>query len=683
MTKVYLNQKLTAGKIVSAFAADMAYVLLLALCQSGKTSTYLYASYLMMQAGRIDHVYVICGSNELVLRKQTQDEVATFPCFTAEMRAKIQVIFRQDFPRHTMDLERTLIILEESHIDQDINGQLDKWLVDHGITLKGPSDELIARNVYFISVSATPYSEIANIFRGNSYGKEIVQMELPTAYRGLKYYLENNKVQPTFSLETAAGVTQFRRMLLSSGSRGKWNLMRVSEKQEAVIRAAAAGLATFKNLDMYHDEVCVDDFKTRPATTTIVFLRDMLRAGKVVPKKHIGFVWEGAKEGQSDTIIQSLLGRMCGYEFCASGWMPLIFLPDNVLKADELSGKNNLERYLAMMDGESIMPRDGRNLKSIGDVAPGTLRPAAALKFRNVEGRGARDRSENPLELYKRQILRALDGDLQNYYTPEQKTEMKELLSSYTTTGLMPALREWSDTCNHNHFHREVRAYEMGQSSNIRGMGEVDAAKRVRVATVTHSALYPEEVGNVYIIFILGAAGEMTLDQRIPKTTGVELFSRDDLAVSEEDEDPAPPPTVPTRLVSRAVRRLPAPAPRVSASRPAGGAAAEPPAALGGMYCPLSKRTITEPAMLKRQVGLLIQCWQCCTGEEAGAERPVIKSTEDKAVMTFSRDHYTLASIEAIFAELEERHRVVFIRPHFRQGATTIYTTQELSWHAL
>jgi hypothetical protein len=337
------------------------------------------------------------------------------------------------------------------------------------------------------------------------------------------------------------------------------------------------------------------------------------------------------------------------------------------------------------------MPRDGRNLKPICDVPHRERRPAAALKFRNIvghgaHGHGAHDMKRKLLELYKRQILDALNGELcPHYYTPEQKTEMKELLREYTTPGREPAVREWAETRgpqgpNRNHFHKEVRAYRDGESS-----GElIPPGHNICVATVTQSDRFPEEVGNVYIIFMLKAAGEITLDQRIPKTTGVELFSREELAVSEEDEDRAPPATVPTRLVSRAVRRLPAPAPRPAAcSGGAAAAAAEPPAVLGGMYIPLSKRTITEPAMLKRQVGLLVQAWQCCTGEEAGAEHPVIKSTEDKAVMTFSRAHYTQASIEAIFAELEARHRVVFVRPHFHVGASTIYTTQALSWHAL
>jgi hypothetical protein len=80
-----------------------------------------------------------------------------------------------------------------------------------------------------------------------------------------------------------------------------------------------------------------------PLRTTVILLKDRLRAGKVVPKDHIGFVWEDSASSKTDVLVQALLGRMCGY-YGASTYKPMIYLPkaaleeheDKVIKASEL-----------------------------------------------------------------------------------------------------------------------------------------------------------------------------------------------------------------------------------------------------------------------------------------------------------------------------------------------------------
>ena len=76
---------------------------------------------------------------------------------------------------------------------------------------------------------------------------------------------------------------------------------------------------------------CLED---APPTTTLVIVRGRLRAGKVVPKKHVGFVWEGAAKSKTDALVQGLPGRMCGYEFGAT--KPTLYVPPTGLVYDEL-----------------------------------------------------------------------------------------------------------------------------------------------------------------------------------------------------------------------------------------------------------------------------------------------------------------------------------------------------------
>ena len=76
---------------------------------------------------------------------------------------------------------------------------------------------------------------------------------------------------------------------------------------------------------------CLED---APLVTTVVIVRGRLRAGKVVPKTHVGFVWEGANKSKTDVLVQGLVGRMCGYVFGTE--KPTLYVPVTALVPDEL-----------------------------------------------------------------------------------------------------------------------------------------------------------------------------------------------------------------------------------------------------------------------------------------------------------------------------------------------------------
>jgi len=77
----------------------------------------------------------------------------------------------------------------------------------------------------------------------------------------------------------------------------------------------------------------------KPSNTTVVIISGRLRAGKVLPKQHIGLLWESAPKSNTDVLIQGLWGRACGYY---SSPPPHIFLPLNHLI---ISGE--MERYIS------------------------------------------------------------------------------------------------------------------------------------------------------------------------------------------------------------------------------------------------------------------------------------------------------------------------------------------------
>ena len=93
---------------------------------------------------------------------------------------------------------------------------------------------------------------------------------------------------------------------------------------------------------------CLED---APTVTTVVIVRGRLRAGKVVPKQHIGLIWEGAAMSKTDALVQGLVGRMCGYAFGKT--KPTLFIPANNLIPDELG---------QVLDGD--LPKTATNLRA-------------------------------------------------------------------------------------------------------------------------------------------------------------------------------------------------------------------------------------------------------------------------------------------------------------------------------
>jgi hypothetical protein len=64
--------------------------------------------------------------------------------------------------------------------------------------------------------------------------------------------------------------------------------------------------------------------------------------GKNVEKKHVLFVMETAKTSRTDTVLQGLLGRVCGYSEGSDEIV--VFLHKKIVTSDEI------DRYITMVD---------------------------------------------------------------------------------------------------------------------------------------------------------------------------------------------------------------------------------------------------------------------------------------------------------------------------------------------
>lgn len=348
---IHTNQALAAAGIVTAYSRGVRFALLNARCQSGKTGTFQGVIQHMLRTASITHAYILCGSSETELKKQAVEDTRHFNTAAYEA-GRIDVLFHQDFAKSTLDIQDALIIVDESHMVQTQGQQLHLFLAKYGIMLDGNPAALNEKNAYVLSVDATPYSELAALVQGETlYEKHVEELKPGVGYFGLADYERTGKLLPTFSVSDDP--TRFADLLLTNPQ--KFVLVRLTQSErnktnEAAMRRVCkmhsvpvllyTGEKTQVTVTRAEQKryaragyklPCLED---APPTTTLVIVRGRLRAGKVVPKKHVGFVWEGAAKSKTDALVQGLPGRMCGYEFGQT--KPTLYVPPTGLVDDEL-----------------------------------------------------------------------------------------------------------------------------------------------------------------------------------------------------------------------------------------------------------------------------------------------------------------------------------------------------------
>ena len=345
------NQVLAASRIHSSFLSGTRCALLSAKCQSGKTGTFQRLIKAMLDAGDATHAYVLCGSSETELKKQAvSDTQAANANYYASGR--IEVIFHQDFKHTELDITDALIIVDESHMVQTKEQQLHCFLAKHGVFLDGNPTALDESNAFLLSVDATPYSEIAALREMETpFPKHVEELNAGDGYYGLAEYERGGLLKPTFPIAKAP--ERFEELLLGVGSKYvllRMNRSKANKENETVLRSIcrargfdvllytgektqiAVTRAEQKRFARSGRKIgCLED---APLVTTVVIVRGRLRAGKVVPKTHVGFVWEGANKSKTDVLVQGLVGRMCGYAFGEQ--KPALYVPVTALIPDEL-----------------------------------------------------------------------------------------------------------------------------------------------------------------------------------------------------------------------------------------------------------------------------------------------------------------------------------------------------------
>ena len=106
----------------------------------------------------------------------------------------------------------------------------------------------------------------------------------------------------------------FRSRKNSSKYHQKYVVVRTlcAEKDSDMMRTIASSSGC-DYVSVFGGEGSLEFMKVQPVKTTLVHICGKFRMGQVVPKMHIAMVYEQSAHPNADTILQGLLGRMCGY----------------------------------------------------------------------------------------------------------------------------------------------------------------------------------------------------------------------------------------------------------------------------------------------------------------------------------------------------------------------------------
>jgi len=335
---VFDNQISAAKDIIFNFySGKNRWCLLLAEMQSGKSGTFFSVPYIISRNQfLIDELKIGMSNNDInvfLLTGMKEKEL------TDQFMSDINIFTGMDLQKNVLDnnvmqkliknkdkwkdeeikfidsmKKNCLLLIDESHYGSDSTQVLYTFVEEIlGIKPKGSNINLNQNNIYILSISATPMAE----FLSKNDSQKIKLINGP-AYYGISEMFENNKVRQAFPLKTDDGVNQFLDTILNIKENG-YILVRSKNKDNIlnIMRQRNLQIETV-DYDQHSKSRLIgklginDLLKNKIDSKKIIFLKGLLRAGKRVDTSSVIMVHD-TYDSKSDTTVQSLLGRCCGY----------------------------------------------------------------------------------------------------------------------------------------------------------------------------------------------------------------------------------------------------------------------------------------------------------------------------------------------------------------------------------
>lgn len=392
---VFPQQIAAALEIIAAFDTRT-YAILLAQMQSGKTGTFMLVMSEMIRLKKVDYGVIFSGNREIELKEQTMNQDEFFETYADYLndigimdhtiidliKTRFSVVWGPDLKKFSQQ-GNTIYIWEESHYGQSVKQQVDAFTTRLGIHPSGAAPE----GCFVLSVSATPFSEYAD-FHELEQNKAVIRLLPPDQYLSVKKMIANkqlhaytntpkSKLEECLETHKALGYALVRGMaseLTPVVSQHGWDVINYDQSTSHSI-----------NIN--------DLLSTRPLRPTVIFLKGMIRMGKQVKKQFVLFCLETSKAAKTDTILQGLLGRCCGYDSSPSIQIyirgnsavkksPVMVKVDGALqqKKSFISGKlvpmwcyekidlviEDIKHFIALHEGVAATPFRGSNMTGNG-----------------------------------------------------------------------------------------------------------------------------------------------------------------------------------------------------------------------------------------------------------------------------------------------------------------------------
>lgn len=400
---VHQNQWTAAKSVYQEFSSGKRYVVLTAQPQSGKTGAcmgvvYLVHHYLGYGSGSgsvsgsgsgsgshgglpIDprNIWFVCGMNDSSLKRQQIREFAG-------LIPPDQILFSKDLEKirrgrshlitsGRLDFHNSLVIIDESHYaqagDEEFLGKIvedgDGSLVRKkpqaslvhqfvqscvGASLDGDKSKWLSQDMFVLSVSATPMSEMAHFLGLSGDLKGQVVLEPGRGYYGFSKMVELNRVRPSYYLgldesrdKLVLEVREMWKKQVTSGNFG-YAIMRFSNTGEGRVyrgqfmaKLKEAGVEV-KWINFHSQERKKNGYgwvtdinqivRHRPSVMTFIEVYNTLRAGYQLDTRHV-FMVHDSPGAMTDVTAQGLAGRCCGYGkekddvvvYCHDRWLRL------------------------------------------------------------------------------------------------------------------------------------------------------------------------------------------------------------------------------------------------------------------------------------------------------------------------------------------------------------------------
>lgn len=339
------------------------HIVLAAKMQSGKTGVCNAVVNIISQTElqrylAVDKYMFITGMNDCGLKSQTLKRVeeqvigANKDNIYSGLRSKKNlsvnhffVMKNSDLLKYEGDINNSVIFIDEAHYGSNDKNILSKFLYHHGINWKDTND-LIKRNIYIISVSATPFDEIVS---DTKKVKSIVELTPSKEYVGVSEFLENGLIMDAEKedIEEDGAIFDYindaHQRMIDDGVAG---VIFIRTRKFEVIKSNPYIMKDFDIHEMYSSgsNIEYDEFneiardlidkneynkkasKMQASSSIVggvpkmyvkpllVLIKGAFRAGITLDsrlKDYIYMIYDFSLK--ADTTAQALLGRLCGY----------------------------------------------------------------------------------------------------------------------------------------------------------------------------------------------------------------------------------------------------------------------------------------------------------------------------------------------------------------------------------